>query len=157
VVSGTSTSQVVTAQVTTDQRYLLHVGDRVEVTLPSAADPVAGRVKRIGRVASAPSAPGSPPTVPVTVTLPRRASRSAVLDQAPVQVAITVEQRRNVLLVPVTALLARTGGGYQVRILDNGAARLVEVQPGLYDDGAGTVEVSGGGLRPGMTVEVPAG
>ena len=157
VIAGTSTSQVVTAQVTTDQRFLVRVGDRVEVTLPSAADPVAGRVKRIGRVASAPSAPGSQPTVPVTVTLPRRASNSAVLDQAPVQVAITVERRRNVLLVPVTALLARTGGGYQVRVLDNAAARLVEVQPGLYDDSAGTVEVSGGGLRPGMIVEVPAG
>jgi peptidoglycan hydrolase-like protein with peptidoglycan-binding domain len=157
VVSATSTSQVVTAPVTTDQRYLVHVGDRVEVTLPSAADPVAGRVKRIGRVASAPPAPGTPPSVPVTVTLPRRTSSSAALDQAPVQVAITVEQRHNVLLVPVTALLARTGGGYQVRVLDNGAARLIEVQPGLYDDSAGTVEVSGGDLRPGMTVEVPAG
>jgi hypothetical protein len=32
----------------------------------------------------------------------------------------------------------------------------VAVQPGLFDDDAGTVEVSGSGLRVGDRVEVPA-
>jgi hypothetical protein len=33
--------------------------------------------------------------------------------------------------------------------------RLLEVRPGLYDDGAGTVEVADAGLSEGMTVEMP--
>jgi hypothetical protein len=61
-----------------------------------------------------------------------------------------------VLLVPVTALLAKPGGGYQVRVLTGDVGQLVDVRPGLYDDATGEVEVSGAGLAEGMTVEVPA-
>ena len=70
--------------------------------------------------------------------------------------AITTAQRDGVLMVPVTALLAKVGGGYQVRVMSPGQAQLVDVEPGLYDDTAGTVEVSGGGLAEGLAVEVPA-
>jgi hypothetical protein len=56
----------------------------------------------------------------------------------------------------VTALLARPGGGYQVAVLDAGGRHLDPVQPGLFDDSAGTVEVSGAGLSEGLRVEVPA-
>jgi hypothetical protein len=61
-----------------------------------------------------------------------------------------------VLLVPVTALLAKPGGGYQVRVLTDDVGQLVDVRPGLYDDATGEVEVSGAGLSDGMTVEVAA-
>ena len=160
ILSGTSGTQVVTARVTTDRQFLVHVGDRVRVRLPSGGAPVDGTVSRIGRIASAPAnpAPGTstPPSVPVTITLPRPPAGLADLEQAPVQVEITTAQRTGVLMVPVTALMARPGGGYQVRVLQGNAARLLEVRPGLYDDGAGTVEVTGAGLSEGMTVEVPA-
>jgi hypothetical protein len=56
-----------------------------------------------------------------------------------------------VLLVPVAALLAKPGGGYQVR-LASGA--FVPVQPGLFDETAGLVEVTG--VHLGDQVEVPA-
>ncbi len=59
-------------------------------------------------------------------------------------------------MVPVTALLAKAGGGYQVRVIGPDGARLVDVEPGLFDDAAGTVEVAGPGVAAGMTVEVPA-
>jgi hypothetical protein len=59
-------------------------------------------------------------------------------------------------MVPVTALLAGPSGGYRVAVLDGAGRRLVTVQPGLYDDGAGTVEVTGDGLAEGSRVEVPA-
>ena len=160
VLSGTSTSRVVTVQVTADRQSLVHPGDQVLVTLPGAA-PVTGLVARIGRVAAAPTggsdggqAPG-PATIPVTVTL-QLPPGAGDLDQAPVQVAITVAQHKGVLTVPVTALLARPGGGYQLRVLAGDGRRLVDVRPGLYDDVAGTVEVSGDGLAAGQTVEVPA-
>jgi hypothetical protein len=169
--TGTSTTRVVTAQVTADRQSLVHVGDQVQVTFPGGGGVVSGRVTRIGRVATAAAATGggssgggssgggqqsnAPATIPVTISV-RPPSGSAGLDQAPVQVAITTERHKAVLLVPVTALLARPGSGYQVAVLDGDVRRLVEVTPGLFDDTAGTVEVSGTGLAEGDTVEVPS-
>jgi hypothetical protein len=68
-------------------------------------------------------------------------------------VEITTAEHVNVLTVPVTALLARPGGGYQVRLASGG---YLPVQPGLFDDATGTVEVSGPGLSDGLRVQVPA-
>lgn len=150
VLSATSTGRVVTAQLTTDRRALVRVNDKVQVSLGDGS-PVQGRVVRVGRVATAASQQDGPVTVPVTIKVTMPAG-SADLDEAPVQVAITTNARQNVLLVPVTALLARPGGGYQVRLASGG---YVEVEPGLFDESAGTVEVAGG-LTAGDRVEVPA-
>jgi Putative peptidoglycan binding domain len=154
VLTATSTSRVVTAAVATDRQALVHAGDPVVVTLTGLA-PLDGTVVRVGRVATAVAAPGNgppagPPTVPVTISV-RLPAGAPDLDQAPVQVAIVSAQRTGVLLVPVTALLARPGGGYQVRLADG---RYVPVQPGLFDDSAGLVEVTG--VAQGDRVEVPA-
>jgi peptidoglycan hydrolase-like protein with peptidoglycan-binding domain len=156
VLSGTSTARAVTAQVTTDQQALVHVGDHVLIILPGTAGQATGTVQRIGAVATAPATSGGnqgngPATIAVTIAVALPAG-VAGLDQAPVQVGITNEQHANVLLVPVTALLARPGGGYRVRLADG---RFVQVQPGLYDDDAGTVEVTGD-LSTSDLVEVPA-
>jgi peptidoglycan hydrolase-like protein with peptidoglycan-binding domain len=163
VLSGTSTTHVVAAQLTTDRQNLVHVGDQVLVTLPAGATPVTGTINKIGRVASGGTnttsggsvAGSGPATVPVTVALQLPAGVGD-LDQAPVQVAITTAQHKNVLMVPVTALLAKLGGGYHVRVIEAGGTRLLDVQPGLYDDTAGTVELTGAGLTQAMNVEVPA-
>jgi hypothetical protein len=74
------------------------------------------------------------------------------LDQAPVLVAIARETKRNVLAVPVTALVARTGGGYAIETADRGRARLVPVRTGLFAEGL--VEISGAGVREGTEVAV---
>lgn len=154
VLSATSTTQVVTARLTTDRQHLVKQGDQVRVILPTGQTVDAG-VTRVGRVAQ-PPAPGAggQPTVPVTIAL-HLPDGNGDLDQTPVQISITTAVRTNVMMVPVTALLARTGGGYQVRVVDTGTSRLVDVQPGLYDDTAGTVEVTAPELRAGMTVQVP--
>jgi hypothetical protein len=68
-------------------------------------------------------------------------------------VAITNQTVHNVLAVPVTALLALPGGGYAVEVAAAGGAhRLVRVIPGLFDDAAGLVQVSGSGLAAGQRV-----
>ncbi|WP_433363710.1 peptidoglycan-binding protein [Actinoplanes sp. CA-142083] len=156
VLTGTSTNRAVVAQVDTAQVAALHVNDEVEVSLPDAG-PIPGRVTAIGRVATAPSAespdqPGDPnaATVPVTVTV--RLPRGFALDRAPVTVDVIVGTRPNVLLAPIAALLARPGGGYQVRLPGGG---LVPVEPGRFDQSTGQVEIVSG-LTEGQSVEVPA-
>jgi len=57
-----------------------------------------------------------------------------------------------VLLAPIAALLARPGGGYQVRLTGGG---LVPVEPGRFDRSSGRVEIVRG-LTEGQSVEVPA-
>jgi multidrug efflux pump subunit AcrA (membrane-fusion protein) len=59
-----------------------------------------------------------------------------------------------VLAVPVTALLARSPGGYEVEVIGaGGARRYVPVTPGLFDDNSGLVQVTGN-LTPGQRVVV---
>jgi hypothetical protein len=72
-------------------------------------------------------------------------------------VAITEEQHRGVLAVPVTALLAMPGGGYAVRVVSGAMNRLIPVTTGLFDDATGLVEVTGPDLAAGLTVEVAQG
>jgi hypothetical protein len=78
-------------------------------------------------------------------------------DQAPVQVGITAASVRGALTVPVTALLARSGGGYAVEVGGAGANNhLAPVSLGLFDDAEGLVQVTGSGLAAGQRVVVPA-
>jgi multidrug efflux pump subunit AcrA (membrane-fusion protein) len=87
--------------------------------------------------------------------LDKRAARR--LDQAPVQVSITTARAKDVLVVPVTALVAQSGGRYAVEVADGERERrLVPVKVGLFDDANGLVQVEGRGLRAGQRVVVPA-
>jgi hypothetical protein len=61
---------------------------------------------------------------------------------------------RNVLAVPLTALLAQGDGGYAVRVVHGAGSSLLRVQLGIFGDD-GMVEVSGEGLREGLPVQVP--
>src|SRR5262249_19320271 len=171
VLRATGTDRVVTVALDPSQQTLVRAGNPVQVTLPDGTV-LAGRVSSVSRVATTGAAglngpggngPGGGPggngqdqqasiTPLVRLTDPRRAG---ALDQAPVLVAITQEVRRHVLAVPVAALLARAGGGYAVAVLDGGRHE-VPVRPGLYDELAGLVEVTGAGLAADQTVEVPA-
>jgi hypothetical protein len=77
-------------------------------------------------------------------------------DQAPVQVGITTTSVPSALVVPVTALLARSGGGYAVEVVDNsGTHHLVTVSLGLFDDADWLVQVTGPRLAAGQDVVVP--
>jgi multidrug efflux pump subunit AcrA (membrane-fusion protein) len=91
--------------------------------------------------------------VQVKLTDPRAAG---TLDQAPVTVYVTTGSARNVLAVPVTALLAQADGGYDVEVVGPGnSRRYVSVTPGLFDDNSGLVQVTGA-LAEGQRVVVAA-
>jgi hypothetical protein len=150
-----STRREVTVDLDADRQGLVRAGDTVTVELPGG-DTARGRVTDVGKVATAPPAddPGATATIEVTIALRGRAGRGTGLDQAPVDVGFARERRRDVLAVPVTALLARSGGGFAVEAVEaveaGGRRRLVPVEPGLYAEDY--VEVSGAGVREGMRV-----
>jgi peptidoglycan hydrolase-like protein with peptidoglycan-binding domain len=135
-------------------------GDSVVVTMPDGTTTVRGTITSVGRVATvagAAAGPGTPQAViPVTISI-GTSPVAPGLDQAPVQVAITQQQHRGVLAVPVTALLALPGGGYAVQAASGSARHLIPVATGLFDDATGLVEVSGPHLTAGLTVAVAQG
>ncbi|MEV6492079.1 peptidoglycan-binding protein [Actinoplanes sp. NPDC051633] len=159
VLTGTSTTRAVIATLDTSQRGSVRVGNQVEVSLPDT-DPIAGRVTEIGQVATVAAGednngqqgPPDPDQATVPLTIAIRPPRGFGLDQAPVSVDIVTGERRDVLLIPIAALLARPGGGYQVRLADGSA---VPVTPGVFDENSGQVEITEG-LSVGQQVEVPA-
>jgi peptidoglycan hydrolase-like protein with peptidoglycan-binding domain len=156
VVTVTPTTPVVTAQVTAERRRLVHIGDPVTITMAGTA-PFPGTILAVGRMAADPAQVGgsggdaTPPPFQVTISATPPAG-AGELDQAQVTVAITRQTHQNVLNVPITALLARPGGGYQVRLESD---QYVPVEPGLFDSTSGRVEVTGE-LTPGQRVKVPA-
>lgn len=156
VLKATSTRRHVSVDLDADLQSEIRAGDAVTITLPDGRT-TPGRVSTVGSVATAP-APGSnsSPTVDVDVTLTDPGA-TGTLDQAPVQVAITTDAAKNVLVVPVTALVALAGGGYAVEVVGpDGAHRLVAVSLGLFDDAHGLVQVTGSGLAAGQRVVVPS-
>jgi multidrug efflux pump subunit AcrA (membrane-fusion protein) len=156
VLVATSDRHVVTILLDVSQESEVTAGDPVAVTLPDGAT-TPGVVSSVGTVAVTTSGPGQNPstTIPVQVRLPDPRA-AGTLDQAPVTVNITTGTARNVLVVPVTALLARASGGYEVELVDSGnARRWVPVATGIFDDADGLVQVTGA-LTPGERVVVPA-
>jgi peptidoglycan hydrolase-like protein with peptidoglycan-binding domain len=170
VLTATSPVQVVVAALPVTQEYLVKTGDRVTVTMPDGVTTTPGVISLMSPVATqdggssgglAPgssTAPGggtasSPPTVQMTVRL-IHAGVAGNLDQAPVTVNVVTAQARDVLAVPINALVALAGGGYAVEVVNGAARRLVAVQAGLFSDTM--VQVTAAGLAAGMQVEVPS-
>jgi hypothetical protein len=161
VLAATSDRQVVMIALDVAQQGEVRAGDAVSVTLPDGTR-TPGVVSWVGTVAATTPAAqasqqGQSPatTIPVQVRLtdPRAAG---TLDQAPVTVNITTATAHDVLAVPVSALLARSPGGYDVEVAGPGdVRRYVPVTPGIFDDNSGLVQVTGA-LTPGERVVVAA-
>ena len=173
VLTGTSVTEVVTVALPSPERSAVTAGQRVTITLPDGAA-TTGRVRGLApAAASAPasnsgsgsgtssgggsasgSGTGAPPTVGILVSLDHQAA-AAGLDGAQVQVAIATQVQRDALVTPISALLARPGGGFEVTVVTGATRRNVPVQTGLFDDLDGTVAISGPGIAAGTRVEVP--
>jgi hypothetical protein len=174
VLTGSSLTPVVTMDLDASMQTEVAVGNKVSVTLPDGSV-TTGVISSVSTATSSSSSssssssangsnsgssePGSGSsgsaaatiTVVVSLTDPKAAGS---LTQIPVQVTITTGSVSNVLIVPVDALLAQPGGGYAVEVTGPGGHHLVKVTPGLFDDAAGTVQVTGN-LAPGQRVVVP--
>jgi peptidoglycan hydrolase-like protein with peptidoglycan-binding domain len=158
ILSGTSTARRVHIDLDAAQQSQVKEGDEATITMPDGQT-TPGVVSKVGSVATTPSdssdSADSSPTIPVVVT-PTHPAQTGQLDQAPVLVSITTETVKNVLVVPVDALIALSGGGYAVEVDSGGSRHLVTVTLGMFDDAEGLVQVSGSGLRQGQRVVVPA-
>jgi peptidoglycan hydrolase-like protein with peptidoglycan-binding domain len=176
VLQATSTTRQVQVALDAAQQTSVSVGDRVSITLPNNRT-TPGVVSSVGAVATCPSSSGSggsgssstapgtdtcsstspgssTPTITVDVT-PSHPAATGTWDQAPVQIGITTASVPNALVVPVTALLARSTGGYAVEVVAAGARNhLVPVSLGLFDDADGLVAVTASGLAAGQEVVV---
>ena len=180
VLQATSTTRQVQVALDASQQTELAVGDKVTITLPDNRT-TPGVVSSVATVATCPSssggggsssssgsaAPGTDPcssgssgsaapTIAVDIT-PSHPAATGKWDQAPVQVGITTASVPDALVVPVTALLARSGGGYAVEVVGAGlTTHLVTVALGVFDDAQGLVQVTASGLAAGQRVVVPA-
>jgi hypothetical protein len=163
LLQATSAARQVSVALDASQQSEVAVGDKVVITLPNNQT-TPGVISSVGTVATTPASTGpasggagssSAPTVTVLVN-PIDPAATGTWDQAPVNVTITTGTVRDVLVVPVDALSAQTGGGYAVEIVGaEGAHRLVSVTLGLIDDADGLVQVAGPDLAAGQRVVVP--
>jgi peptidoglycan hydrolase-like protein with peptidoglycan-binding domain len=156
VLTYTGSRKVVTVQVDAGGAQWAAKGTKVTVTLPGGRD-VAGVVASIGTQASASAGAEGPDeanpgtgnaTVPVLVTIADQ-SALAKFEKTPVDVRYVAQQRKNVLTVPVSALLALAEGGYGLEV----AGRILPVETGMV--AGGQVEVRGAGIDQGVQVGVP--
>jgi peptidoglycan hydrolase-like protein with peptidoglycan-binding domain len=134
-------------------------GAKVKVALPGGRK-ATGVVSSVGTVATAGSTNSRSQTgqgtdnatITVTATLDEPSS-TGLLDGAPVTVGFAGTEHRNVLAVPINALLASAGGEYSVNVVDAaGNVRSVPVGLGIFD--GDNVEATGD-LAAGMKVQVP--
>ncbi len=152
IIDGTSPDHVVNVNLDARQQTLVQAGAAVSVALPNGTN-VKGTITDVGTVATTSgSGAQQTTTIPVTITLADNAA-AGKLDGATASVSITRASRQNVLAVPVTALLALSGGGYAVETAD-GSHRRIPVQTGIFSNGL--VEVSGPGLVEGLRVLAPS-
>jgi hypothetical protein len=152
IFTATSAKRVVVISLDASQQGEVKPGDTVSVTLPDGSV-TAGVISSVGKVATT-SSGTTTVTVDVSLKHPHAVRRWS---QAPVTVTITTGRAPDVLVVPVTALLATASGGYTVEVAGAGGRyHLVQVSTGVFDDAAGLVQVSGAALRAGQRVVVPA-
>jgi peptidoglycan hydrolase-like protein with peptidoglycan-binding domain len=145
LIDVSSTRRVITVKLDARRQRSAKLGAKVLVDMPDGGT-ASGRISDVGTVASAGSR-DSDPTIDVTVELRGKRAHGTRLDQAPVTVEYAVEARKDVLAVPIKALVARQGEGYAV---ETASGAFVAVEPGLYADD--WVEVTGADLREGMKV-----
>jgi hypothetical protein len=155
----TATTRVVTIDLEVSNQRLARKGAAVDVELPGG-ERVPGRITSVGNVAQTVEDEAGQETgdatIDVVVTLDAKAAAAAAgaIDQSPVTVYFTAEERKGVLTVPVSALLALSEGGYGVQVVSGGATKTVAVETGMFADG--DVEISGPGIAEGTKVGVPA-
>jgi len=166
VLTATGPTRLVTSEVRTAEAGWAVPGRQVEVTVPGGR-PTTAVVASVGTAATAgrgggEGGQGAPPAAGqgaqsaiVTVTLTVADQQAlGTMESGPVDIRYAGQERKDVLTVPVAALLALAEGGYGLELAEgDGPGRVVPVTTGLFTDAL--VEVSGPDLSAGLTVRLP--
>jgi membrane fusion protein, multidrug efflux system len=152
VLSVTGLTKQVQVNLALANQQLATVGAPVTIDLPTGGS-TSGTIESVGVPTEVEGATGKTVVIPVVVTLTDPAA-SGDIQEADVTVGFPSETRKNVLSVPVEALLALSGNRFGVDIVRaDGSTKQVGVKIGLF--AAGRVEVSGDGISEGEKVVVP--
>jgi len=147
----TGTALVATVDLTMDAQRLANQGAAVQIEMPDGKT-VAGKIVKVGTTVQ--EGQGDQPDTTLIVVTIAFSGAPKGLDDASVTVGFTASERKDVLTVPVSALLALAEGGYGVQVVDGATTKIVAVKTGLFADGK--VEISGDGLAAGMKVGMPS-
>jgi hypothetical protein len=152
----TGTTRVVDVDLDTDYADLVRIGTKATVELPDGTE-VAGQVTDIGTPTSKAGSGTSGSsddgaTIPVELSI-KDQKKLGNYEAAKVDVHLTAETHKNVLAVPINALVAQSDGGYAVEAVTATGTRYVPVKTGMFSDSY--VQVSGAGITEGMVVGVP--
>ncbi len=159
VLKVTSPDVYATVKPAGDQLAQLTPGSRVTVDLETGS--IQGKVTAIARETGkgdggGEGGPGGETKPQVSILLADQKKAGTALDSGSSGATVTVPEKKveNVLVVPVTSLLAMVGGGYAVEVVRPGRPepKLVPVQVGLIVNAR--AEVSGG-LKEGDKVVIP--
>ncbi len=156
VLSHTATAKAVTVELEPADLEQVHVGAKVTVELPDG-EKVAAKITELATEVAAGSGQEAESETVVTAVAElsgdQAVTAAADYDRAAVELVITTGQRKDVLTVPVTALLALSGGGYGLEVVAGGTSSYVQVDTGLFADGR--VEITGEGIDEGTVVGMP--
>jgi peptidoglycan hydrolase-like protein with peptidoglycan-binding domain len=165
VLSYTGRTRTVAVPASPGEAGWAAAGTRVTVTLPDGAStpgrvtavaPAAGPGDGVGDGAADGAGAGDREAaggVEITIAVPDQKALGAA-PAGQVRVRYVAQERRDVLTVPVNALLALAEGGYGLEMVTGAATTIVAVQVGMFAQGR--VEVRGDGLAEGIAVGVPA-
>ncbi|MEV0459185.1 peptidoglycan-binding domain-containing protein [Catellatospora methionotrophica] len=148
LVRTTGATRLVTALVPARNQAIVKAATKVTISLADGTE-VTGTVSAVSTAAEGQPGASQEPMLDVVLRLDDPASVDG-LDDGPARVRFVVQERADVLVVPVGALLALAEGGFGLQLLEPGGSRVVAVTTGLFADGK--VEVSGPDLREGTTV-----
>ncbi|WP_371405288.1 peptidoglycan-binding protein [Kribbella sp. NBC_00662] len=153
VLTYTGTTRAVTVQLDAADQRLATLNATVTVALPDGRT-VPGRIEKVSTVIIPAESPDKDPETKVEVIV-AIANQKVVASwsSAATDVTFTASERKNVLTVPVAALVALREGGFGVEVTDGTTSRYVPVKTGLF--ASGQVEVSGAGIKAGATVGIP--
>ncbi|WP_327155647.1 peptidoglycan-binding domain-containing protein [Streptomyces tubercidicus] len=157
VLTVASTKPVVRAELEAADGALAAKGTKVEIATPGG-DNRRGKVSGVvapeesesGEGGAAASGGSSGDGIGVEITLDDGTKIQEKDRQGTLQVKFVSESRKDVLTVPVEAIVALREGGYGLELVQGSKTRMVAVETGLTADGR--IEVSGAGLAEGMKV-----
>jgi membrane fusion protein, multidrug efflux system len=153
VLHYSGTSRVVTTQLQVSQQRLARAGVQVQIRMPDGTT-VPGRVERVYTVIEQPNDPGSGPMTLIEAHISLADPTAATgIEAAVVTVVFTAGEHKDVLTVPIAALVVLAEGGYGLEVVQGSTTRYIRVSTGLFANGR--VEVTGDGLAEGMTVGMP--